>query len=167
MMLMIRDISMHVSMVYDGVDGLLMISAVCVKLGLEKGNKANRLDLHLKTQADAAQPTVTLNNCRSIKASTPVIYKDSNSATASGVCILLNGKWRIKKRYNTQGGFIFPYNQMVEQNQQQQQVPRTIAPTNAEGKSKLYCKDFVRNAKIRHLLTQTRSFLLCSRGQAD
>ncbi len=91
----------------------------------------------------------------SIKASTPVIYKDANSATANGVHtpVTVNGELRSGTTI-TQGGFI-----SIQPNGGAESTatasPRNIAPTDTEGKTSYTVRLYEKADKATLLDTMT------------
>lgn len=124
-------------------------------LKLEKGNKATDWTEAPEDAEARLNEAVIKATYWSLKASTPVIYKDANSATASGVHtpVTVNGELRSGTT-TTQGGFI-----SIQPNGGAESTatasPRTIAPTNAEGKTSYTVRLYEKADKVTLLDTMT------------
>ena len=125
-----------------------------LNVAIENARKA--IDIEVERLSDAkVDEAVIKATYWSIKASTPVIYKDSNSATASGVHtpVTVNGELRSGTT-TTQGGFI-----SIQPNGGAESTatasPRTIAPTDAEGKTSYTVRLYEKADKATLLDTMT------------
>lgn len=122
---------------------------------LEKGTKATDWTPAPEDVQASIDEAVIKATYWSIKSSSPVIYKDSNSATASGVHtpVIVNGELRSGTT-TTQGGFI-----SIQPNGGTESTatasPRTIAPTNTEGKTSYTVRLYEGANKAKLLDTMT------------